>query len=491
MKPVVYGMLGVAVTASAGCMIKPANGDVLCRRSAPITFSGYASAQNTVWIEAAPSAAGPFVATPLPSVFPATQVNLQGNTAYSWATGGPIPNSAWAPTATGYETFVRAMGGNGPTSGLITFDNAVLGGGTSGLACFVANSADLGTAIKKCVSKQSPIVHLTAPKPANCACPTTYTGDVVIATVEDVDHWHCLTQLDGALTITGGKASYLPGFTLPALQTVTGSVSIDYSPSPGLFGPMKPLSIDLPSLIAIGKGLSLSLEPGIDPGTVDVKLNALTSVGGDIVGNFPESNSTLSGLGSLTSVPGDVTLLGEGDFHAGAFLPALMHVGGSVHIESGFHSAQFLQALETVAGDLTLALLVIDQNLLLDNLVSVGGSVHVLSVTWPTPLLPSLHAIGGALDISPAPTLTDALGPADLSMIGSSSLSAGALTIEQSSKITAMNGSHLTITGNGAISVTDNPNLLACDVDKFVATQTAAGWAGTQTNSGNLGPPCP
>jgi hypothetical protein len=477
----------LVATLGAACMLTPANGDALCSKDTPLTFGGFVpTADATVVVEASTSAAGPFVTVAQ------TLSNHVASTTdlFEWRTGAVI--ATWASTRGGYETFVRArvLGSGSSSFTLITFDNATVGGGDSGLACLIRNWAREGTsAAFTCRSASSPIVHLTAPLASTCSCALSHTGNVNISRVEDVEQWKCLQTLDGNLTAYA-PSSYLPGFTLPALNSITGSVTIDYSP-PGFrgLGPPQVRDINFPALTTIGGGVNASFtNSGIVGPVIDVDMPLMTSLGGDITATIQHSSPNLKGLSGLITMPGNVSLHGVSDLFAFQFLNHLEHVSGNVLIDSGNSTGGMFGALVSIDGNLVLQHPLLYATFGFGNLQTIGGSFQLLATEWP-PMGPHLFgqlaSVGGALTVSE-------VGPHDFSRLGAASLNVGGLTVTNAD-LCSMNAAALHVATGGAITITGNAHLTNADANAFVTAQQLAGWTGPMPMvSGNgAGGACP
>jgi hypothetical protein len=472
--------------AVAGCMNDPENGDAVCASSAPTTLAGYTLAANqTVVIESASAPAGPF--TPFATAKSSWQGTLTGG--YRWATGAVIPG--WSGGRTGQTVHVRARletGGRIPIL-LYTYDNAVEGGGQSGFACILealANGENALFAAFDCRSPESPVVTLSAPGASTCECPTSFTGSAVVNDAESAARFACLESLDGDLLVA---RSYLTAVSIPSLHTVTGDVTLDYTPDPAYQPQTAPSrTIALPALATIGGDLLLrATAPALGAG-YPLGLAAVTSIGGGVRLDFDGVvNFNVQGLAGVTSVPGDVVVEGGGDLFPSGFLPNLVAVGGDLEVETNHSLGAMFGSLETVAGDYTVRSDdgdVIILGAFQGPLAGVGGTLRLEGCsTNVSGLWPALASVGGSLEL-----IENA--PPALSDLGSASLVVGGLVVDATA-IQQMDAAHVSVSGAGPIAITDNPQLDTCDAETFVATQQAGGWSGTATIAGNGGASCP
>lgn len=467
----------IASLVQAGCMFEPANEDAICAEDQPMTFSGQILAGGQlVRIESSASRNGPF--TPVTQVFSRLRSSLTGTAL--WRTGAVV--NTWSNISGGTvplrETFIRAwIGTSNFPFYLRTFDSVELAG-ESGLQCIIRTATQQQipafSAAIQCTSSDSPIVRLTAPTSGTCACPTSFTGDIAITKVETIHLYRCLQQLNGSLIVPKG---YPDTVSLPDLAVVTGDVLLDYTPE-GFDESAR--IIDLPSLTDIGGDLEVLFDLYSYFDTIfPIGLDAVTVVGGEIrvIANVAFPN--FSGLSSITSHAGDVTITAPTDGLGTQLLANLATIGGNVHLEFTQAFENALPGLQTLLGNLTILNWSDFNAPVLTQLATVAGDVTLQDVDFPAQMFaPSLN-VGGTFAVIGESAF-------DFLLYAGTSLTPGALTLD-ATEFTEFNGAHVQVQGAGQIEIVDNPCLEANEISAFLSDQQQGGWTGISIVSGNGG----
>ena len=470
------------------CISAPYNDTQINSAQQSISLSGYSLVMgDTVSLRASTSPSGPFVEFATATASGPSFTMQDGTTLYGFSISAVIPTERWSgDLCAGRQTYVRAYSQDGYA--LPSLDE-VAPDGQSPVAC-ISDRIQAGdstvVAILACDSPDSPNVRLfTAAKRG----PTQHVGDVTIADAADQDQWACLQSLTGNLSVPDSSLAVVE---LPQLTSVTGDVSLVYS-RPGIDTEEDTREIHAPVLADITG--SLTIASPFPPAnsqlvSMNVGLNALTTVGGDLAIDVDASNVTLQGLDGLISVPGHFTLVtGQGDTTMWSFLQSLSSVVGDLHVDIGNTSLGVLPALVSVGGDFEH----IDGDILItDNvsdgyhsLASVGGDMTFSGTQVNGPgtfgVFNSLATVGGVLTYSQ-------VTPFDSIDLGVPGLLVGGLTVTDNSALTLFGGGNITVVNDGPVTVTNNASLCAASVDAFAAS--LAGWNGVLTNSGNTGA-CP
>jgi hypothetical protein len=147
-------------------------------------------------------------------------------------------------------------------------------------------------------------------------------------------------------------------------------------------------------------------------------------------------------------------------------LDSLISVGGSVHLSRSYFVPASFTSLVTVGGDLTL------------RDMAAFVTVPVLNGQFP-----ALTLVDGTLDIDDGSVMDDLL------LGETTGLTLGGLRLHANPSLAALTPPHISVAGSGPIEITDNPLLCTDVASAFVAAQTAGGWSGTATASGNAN--CP
>ena len=467
-------VLALTLPPLLACMASPRDDTAVCGEEEVFDFSGVTQGPRTVQVEASASEAGPFAALGTTAACPAPYLGfglgvLGG--VHEWRLSSA--SGAWGTERGARVTYLRARAQVGRQwIPLTTFEE--------------------GTPPQ--TSDRSPLVRITAPPSSTCDCPTSFSGDVVIASGPDARRFACLTEIDGRLIVTEDAPA---SFALPNLALVTGDVQLDLSSFCS-----RPedqyRAVELPALTTVGGDLRVEARLGallVGP-VVNVGLDAVTSVGGDVSVQVPgNANVIIAGLGALAEAPGSVTVVATGDLSATNLLPQLASVGGDVTIQSGSTTAIVLPAVVSVAGSVLIKRSrTAGPSFVLPSLESVLGDMVLEDAVFfdDTPKISALAFVGGTYAVRTAPESPTlwAVGPGDLSVLGAAPLDVGGLEIDRVEGMTQL-GAALQVATGGAITITGNPDLETCEAESFAAQQAAAGWTGPLTIAGNLGGGCP
>lgn len=480
----------VPLTLLSACMTGPANGDAIESIDAPVTFEGYMPNPGvTVQIAAAATPAGPFTAWNGSSATASATATLSipvgsGGTTpiYPWSVSTVVPQSRWGIESGPDGCDVRATyvtATSGPFS-LYTFD-APNDTDPGGLACLVdefLSGTEAVTALEACRSPDSPVVRLEAPGE------DPLVGDVLIETQADADAIACIPEIDGNLTIAPMSPTAID---IPALRVVTGDVMLSLpvqAPVGGPFdearcGSATPTTVwseitrvHLPQLARIDGNLDIDAPSTGVPTTpgehIELDLDALAELGGDLSLTFGTPAVSPCGLSALGEVPGDLTIaFANADVGGGSMLSSLTEVGGQVAVSGGFTVIGLLGNLQT-AGALSLTDIPnLQPSNSLDALTTVDGLLEVHDMT--VPVVTALTSAGSVL--------IDDTGFTDLSMVGSDTVTAGGLTLTSNANLAAL-GTTVDFTSSAELVVGEgNPALTNPEVCTFVAyQQTTNGW---------------
>jgi hypothetical protein len=473
--------------AGAACVAAPANHTPLATKRTAVSFSGYdLSPSSQVRLEVALQKGGPFVQ------FATTKTSAQGVTLqdgtklYSWKVSSVVPS--WKSICGGSEAYVRARSQGGYN--LFTYEGEGDGGEPSGVACVLQKLSDgEGTiaAMSSCASPDSPVIRLTAPAGG---LPTTHNGDVLVSMQAQADLYACIEQINGSLTIA--QSSEL-SIAMPNLQQVTGDLSLAWVRDPAVSNFLPQVrNIDLSALHTVGGSL-VGTYHGVaaDYITFDMRLEALTTVGGDIALELLNtSNGDLQGFDSMLAHTGDLSVLGgTGDAAWYSLFPNLDSVTGDVHVRTGHSTYGILRKLTSVTGDLWIEGSLLHTEGLTGSfplLETVTGDLTFtdLGTTGGGSIVKALASVGGELSISDSGVLLASLALGD-----PTGIELHALELSNNTSLATWSNANWHVVGSGAIAVIDNASLPACAAEDFVATQQGAGWTGTPTLAGN--PVCP
>ena len=341
------GLLGVA-----GCVVLEPTNPQGVSIDEPVAFRGLTgSPGNEVWVEAAPTRTGAFTTWPAARTtseaeadytvpFDRTTISL-----YPWSVSTIIPEGRWASTSDEggclmYETFVRVRDRLG---GYQTFDSAQ-GSTPSGAQCFtdrLESNQPLERAFEGCVSRDNGVIRLEAG--------THAVGDFVVDSPAVDPLLSCAHAIEGTLTIIADPGEVI---ALPRLRRV-GALHIRYRtqvlpefdlrPACGRDVRVDTGQVRLPALTTVDGDVALVQEAAGTPATlfgiaIELGLDALRSIGGDLSLSFAQGGASPCGLTALAAFEGDLDMrLPVGaDFAGGRLLTSLVRVGGTVTIEEGY-----------------------------------------------------------------------------------------------------------------------------------------------------------
>lgn len=454
------------------CMTSPENGQQVASDGA-VTFRGASPTAGRVFeLQSSATPNGPF--STIGSVA-ASQDPIPGLDVFGWSLDGTI--STWSDIGgCQQEAFVRAK--SGPYFAA-TFDEG------SGLSCLL-DEVNAGqspySAMVACKSDDTPVARVTR------EFHTTYTGDVTLSSQSEADAFACVGVIEGSLTIADNPAEL--HISLPSLQAVTGDVSLAYTrdPASGCCPPNVRM-IDLPTLTSIGGDLQMSYQ-GLNGDTtiLDVGLDSVTFIGGNVELSADTFNLDLAGLGAVTQLSGSVTVDSTGsDFFFIDFLSDLVALDGDLYFRTSNVAIQPWPDLEYVGGDLTVddaALRTEPPGVAFPKLTAVGGDLSLHGTSFDNPssnAFRALNTIGGALTL-------DGCENSGRLVIGDDAAGLAVHSLHLSTNdLSELLPTNIELGSNGAIVITDHPNLTACEASAFAAHQNGLGWSGSLTNTGNAG----
>jgi hypothetical protein len=467
-------------------MLTPANGQQVCGANASVSFSGFVPfASHSVSLQASASPSGPWQ-TIGTTVSSANGINYGGLTHYQWSATRTIP--VWTSDGGMLHAYVRARVDTGTygLANLTTFD-VTPPLGSNALGCIgqrVQQGDNVSEAASFCASSESPVVEITAPFASTCPCSNVNVrGSVVIDSAPSAAAYVCTQSISGSLTVTGGAPEVVP---LPVLQSIGGDLTSDYGyPVPSMGGAYRRRSIDLPVLAAIGGDASLTAQHTTGPNAMPLGLDAVTSVGGDITLTLYDANPAV--FNGLTSYTGNLTIQGfqpngNLDMSAAGSFGSLTQVTGDVLVQDFYATQNVLDALVEVTGNLTVATLRFYPSTSFDSLETVSGNLHFVEMKQLGPTWPSLVSVGGELGL---------IGQTGLTGLGAlpvGAVAAHALRVQDNPALVDLTGASFQV-GAGDITITGNTSLEQCEVDAFLAAQTAGGFTGNALVSDTL--PCP
>jgi hypothetical protein len=492
----VFALVALLVTGS-GCasLHSPRNGQQVCGANATVTFSGYVPFSNkSVQIQQAPSPTGPW--TTVGSITSSSTVSYTiDDVDYYYFTKG-YQLSKWTSVAEGgaqLHTFVRArlyVDQFVPTPTwrtLSTFDMTPPSGSTT-LECLNirVQAGDTGIqATEYCASDESPVVEVLAPPQTTCGgCTSTVVnGNVTINSPLSAAQYVCTQTINGSLIVTEAAPEVVP---LPALETVTGNITADYS-FPFVYqaaNTYRRRFIDMPVLSSIGGDVSLDAKRWQGTKAVPNGLDAVTSVGGDITITLWDANPNV--FAGLTSHTGNLTIQGfvsgQLDVYLGNSFENLTEVTGDVLVRRFFATNGALMALESVDGDLTVGELRFYPSQSFTSLESVSGDFEFNAMKQLGGPWTNAVTIGGELRYIGHTSI------ANFSAMPLAGAQVNALRIENNAVLNSLTGTTFQV-GGGDIVISGNPALSQCQVDAFLAAQQAGGWTGSAVVSGTVG--CP
>lgn len=468
-------LLSAAIVLSApACVSTPFTETEVASANTPVTFRGYALGPNQVIrLRSSADPSGPFTEFATTRSSGSGVALANGDTVYPWSIETTVSGWSGTPCA-GQEVYVRVHAGSFDA---FVFDDA------AGLLCVTGEIAEQTPTIfafAECASDASPNLHLTKPAADG---PTIHKGDLTVVTPADAANWQCLETVYGDLVV---DESDLSEISLPALETVTGDVTLVFTREDMGFWPAVRV-IDLPVLASIGGSLFIE-SPAPIPSqnvTLDVGMDALTSLGGDLDISVESFNVDMGGLQSLATMTGSLRFdnFETGDTAMHGFLESLTTVG---NVELIFGSTIFgvLEDLQTVNGNFSMLHGNVDfeSNASLTALTTVSGDFTIDGVRLlgddGDPVFPSLSTVGGTL------TYRDVRQRSALSF-GAPVLAVGGLSVEDNLELTEVGGDNLQLTPSGGLSFTGNTNLCSSSISAFAAT--LPGWTGTLVDVGNAG----
>jgi hypothetical protein len=472
----------LCAVGAAGCMVGPANGDVLTSPDQPVRFVGYTPTKDDIVsvyaspdlrtftkIAESPPASNEATRTWLdPQKPPGTREPL-----YSWwandpnASGVVIPRQFWRNLdAATCETYVYSQDSQ---NNFFSFDNKNISPRHETWAQCIdrvsqenGNNIAMYTIVLECQSNLSPYVHLTAPsKGVDCACPNpdTAQGNQTINDLGSLNKLRCTREITGTLTVQSTAA--LGSFSLPMLQKVDGGLTLVYQPL-GTNNAMPDFSfpdggalpLNLPALQTVSGAVSVATMSYMTGELKVSGLPALTSAP-SVAFTFNADVTASALLANLTTVTGDVSVISSGGMHD--TLAGLAHVDGNVSL---VYKAANSRPIESIG---------------LGNLAYVGGTLHLENTPWPAfggnaPAFNRLGTVQGPLEIMG--TQLTALN------IGASKLTVGGVTVIGNPALTTLMPTRI-VAATGDITINGNSNLKSCEASNFAQAQTAAGWSGS------------
>ena len=323
--------------------------------------------------------------------------------------------------------------------------------------------------------------------------PHVYQGDLNIVGAAQAAPHQCTTKVVGNLTVDNVTD---PLVALPSLHDVTGNVDItlrrfvDSSSNP----PKYPAGrFDSPILASIGGNVAVHTVrdpsiPGVSFGsTYYFGLDGVTSVGGDI---FIE-NTAFPGhafvLNALLTHDGNVTIHWDpNDVNATHALSSLREVTGNVTVTVNPNANSMLRALEHIGQDLDISTSAghwhTNTNAwFFESLTTVDGNLTLHKPETSCTTLVALEYVGGALTFEGSYLYTDGY----LGSKNAAPLSVGAFAVIDGDAPIVPAGPDLEVRNDGAVTLTNAPNLCDCSTSEFVMQLEASGWGGTATISGN------
>jgi hypothetical protein len=336
--------------------------------------------------------------------------------------------------------------------------------------------------------------------------PTVHVGDVVIDDAADVAALQCVSEIQGSLTVTAAAPLAI---ALPNLEHVTGDVSLIYTsylPDPPPMtsayqalrcGALKWVTadvrtFDLPQLTEVGGDLALTQE-GTFSGSastqpIDLGLNELASVGGDVSIDVFQFGGSPCGLTALPYLPSDVTItfhaFGEVDTSINGLLSSVSAVGGTLTVDGGHNSFGNPLPSLTVAGGLTV--------------IKAGGSLSGFHFPLLTHVSGAVYLEGTGIGSNPTGLMQ--IGSLELvdttysslEQVGGPSLDiATSLDIVDNASLSAlMNGrmSKIALAPAASLTIAGNAVLPASQICTFAGFQAALGWSGASDLGGAICP---
>ncbi len=482
------------------CVTTPGNGGHVENTTSSVTFSGFGlSPGRRVTLEASASASGPFV--PVPGVSASTSSRAsssitlaRGGTVplYDFSMSAVIPASRWHTPASTHcasaETFVRVRDGN---ASYLTFDTDA-----DALACIqdhINGGQAPDDALLACRSAQSPVLKLIQGV-------SVHVGNVVVDDATDVAALDCIQTIEGSLTVTSTAPNVI---ALPRLRRVTGDVNLTYTsyapdphPPSSSYEAMRcgalryvtaeVRSYDLPSFTTVGGNITLHQEGSFSGGAstqaIDLHLNALTAVGGDVSITIGQFGGSPCGLTAIPSLPGNLTVEfsggGEVDSSITGLLSSVTTVGGTVAFLGGHNSFGNPLAAMTEAGGLHVIKRPYLSGFHFPSLTSVSGTVE-LDGTGPSSNPSGLANVGTLIVRNSWYN--------SLELVGGPKLSVGNLELHDNASLTALTtsgASKVALAPTASFTLDNNAALPSDEVCSFVSLQSRRGWSGPSALDG-------
>lgn len=488
--------LACTMLLSSACMLTPENGQVLDSSATAVTFSGYVpNAGGLVQLSASSNASGPFSpwsgssvsASSTPALFsvPATNGTIP---VFQWSLASTIPPSYWAveQTPAGCDvdvTYVRARTGS---YNLYSFDVAspTYPGGAACLLGEILGGGTILDALNACASPSSPVVRLEAP------ALEVHPGNVTITSQAQANAFACVGTIDGDLTIAPSSPTTI---TLPSLVTVSGSVSLSLpvqapptgsvvqarcgSPAASTYASII-TRVQLPALVEIAGDLDIDV-PSTGVATtagepIELDLDALTDLGGDLSLSFATPAITPCGLASLPAVAGDLDIgFDQGDVGASNLLASLSSADGQVTVTGGYTVGGLLPELEQAGALLLQDIVNLNPSTSLSGLTTVDGDVVIRDL--PNPVVQGLTSAGALV--------VDDTSIPSLSFVGSNAVTTSALTLTRNGNLSDLGSaaaSDVSFSSNASLTIGTgaqaNASLTSAEICEFVAQQVANGW---------------
>lgn len=490
------GPLALLVLTGCANLQSPKNGQQVCGANANVQFSGYIPyAGKSVQIQVATAATGPWTNVGTVTSSTTNYYTVDDVKYYSFSKSFQL--SKWTSVAEGgaqLHNFVRARiyvdGDFVPNPywvSLTTFDVTPPNGVTP-LECMSARiqAGDTGPQANDfCASDESPVVELIAPPLTTCGgCTNTVVnGNVTINSPLTAAQYVCTQTVNGSITVTDAAPEVVQ---LPALQSITGNVTFDYSFPITYNGSLsyRRRFIELPVLATIGGNATLDAKRWQGTKLVPNGLDAVTSVGGDITITLYDANPNV--FGALTSHAGNLTIQGypngQLDVNVATSFEALTEVTGDVLVRRFFSTNGVLNQLEVVDGKLTVGELRFYPEQSFQALESVTGDFEWNAMKQLGGAWGNVVTVGGDLVFTSHNSVTG------LSVIPLANAPVHGLRIENNAALNNLTGTTFHV-GAGDIVISGNPALSQCQVNTFLAAQQAGGWTGNAVVSGTL--PCP
>ena len=466
----------------AGCLFNPGNDKEVCGANHAVTISGFVPQPSaTITIEASTSPTGPFA-----SIGSATSgsapLTISGETYYSFQDSVTIDE--WSSSPTELTVYVRArMGG----FDLLTFEEQN-GSGQTGLECVLAgiSAGDTPSVAAAACDRNDPVLAINAPLESTCPCaPYSVVGDLEIGDARSAAEAQCVTDVSGDLRVLDGAPDLV---SLTQLTSVGGNAELSYQ-LPYSAGPMtayRNRAVDLGALTTIGGNVDIVTRRGSGQSkTLDTMTAAVTSIGGDVTISTYDNNVTA--FAGVTSVSGSITLQGytgaSGNldiFGSGTF-PNLTSVGNDLTVQGFFACNSVFNSVESVAGDLTVRSVRLAPLQSFSSLETVSGNLRFETMKQFGPTWPVFTSVGQDLQLINNTPLVS------LSSVPVGAIDVNGIAATDNVNLTTLDGSLQA--GTGDITIDNSPALSQCDVDTWLAAQTAGGWSGSDSITGVLA--CP